>query len=63
MHDSKIITVLGYNALLYVERGHLVIKDGFPNEGKTVRSVFPEDDLPSTDRYTCPGWVRRDSRN
>ena len=31
----------GYNANIYVERGHLVINDGFPAEGKTRETRFP----------------------
>jgi CRISPR-associated endonuclease Cas1 len=40
MPDS-VLVVQGYDAKLFVERGHLVVHDGFPNEG-TLREVhFP----------------------
>lgn len=41
MNSTKIITVEGYNASLKVERGHLVVRDGFPNEGKLRETRFP----------------------
>lgn len=38
---SDTILVSGYNAALYVERGHLVVRDGFPSEGKVREIRFP----------------------
>jgi hypothetical protein len=31
----------GYNARIFVERGHLVTRDGFPNEGEIREIRFP----------------------
>src|SRR5579863_4029148 len=39
--SDRTITVEGYNASLRVERGHLVIRDGFASEGKTREIRFP----------------------
>jgi CRISPR/Cas system-associated endonuclease Cas1 len=36
-----VLVVQGYDAKLYVERGHLVVHDGFPNEGKLREVRFP----------------------
>src|SRR5579863_7272998 len=36
-----VLVVQGYDAKLYVERGHLVVHDGFPNEGKRREVRFP----------------------
>ena len=55
MHDSKVITVQGYNAQLYVERGHLVIRDGFPNEGKEREIRFPRGRCRRANRIRAPG--------
>lgn len=39
MNDTLLVS--GYDASLYVERGHLVIRDGFPNEGNARELRFP----------------------
>lgn len=39
--SNNVYVVQGYNANIYVERGHLVIKDGFPGEGKSRETRFP----------------------
>src|SRR5579863_5840172 len=36
-----VLVVQGYDAKLYVERGHLVVHDGFPNEGTRREVRFP----------------------
>ena len=41
MQSDRVITVEGYNAQLSVERGHLVVRDGFANEGLTRELHFP----------------------
>ena len=35
------LQVSGYDARIFVERGHLVVQDGFPNEGKRRELRFP----------------------
>jgi CRISPR-associated endonuclease Cas1 len=40
MNDS-VLVLEGYDARMYVERGHLVTRDGFANEGKTREIHFP----------------------
>ena len=40
MNDS-ILVIEGYNARISVERGHLVTRDGFPNEGEIREIRFP----------------------
>jgi CRISPR-associated endonuclease Cas1 len=40
MNDS-VLVLEGYDARLYVERGHLVTRDGFANEGKIRETRFP----------------------
>jgi CRISPR-associated protein Cas1 len=39
--NEHILVVEGYDAKLYVERGHLVTRDGFANEGKIREIRFP----------------------
>jgi CRISPR-associated protein Cas1 len=39
--NESVLVVEGYDARLYVERGHLVTRDGFPNEGKVREIHFP----------------------
>jgi hypothetical protein len=39
--NNSVLVVEGYDARLYVERGHLVTRDGFPNEGKVREIHFP----------------------
>src|SRR5579863_1600750 len=39
--SNNVYVVQGYNANISVERGHLVIKDGFPAEGKSRETRFP----------------------
>lgn len=39
--SHSVYSVEGYNANIYVERGHLVISDGFPAEGKGRETRFP----------------------
>jgi CRISPR-associated protein Cas1 len=39
--SNNVYVVQGYNANISVERGHLVIKDGFPGEGKSRETRFP----------------------
>lgn len=41
MNSDGILIVEGYNAAVLVERGHLVVRDGFPNEGKVREVRFP----------------------
>ncbi|HUY39977.1 MAG TPA: CRISPR-associated endonuclease Cas1 [Candidatus Dormibacteraeota bacterium] len=41
MTDPSVLTIEGYDARLYVERGHIVIRDGFPSEGKVREIRFP----------------------
>ncbi|MGA8575267.1 MAG: CRISPR-associated endonuclease Cas1 [Candidatus Cybelea sp.] len=41
MQNERILTIEGYNAQLFVERGHLVTRDGFANEGKVREIRFP----------------------
>ncbi len=41
MHNDRVLTIEGYNAQLFVERGHLVTRDGFASEGKTREIRFP----------------------
>jgi CRISPR-associated endonuclease Cas1 len=38
---NSVLTVNGYNARIFVESGHLVVRDGFPNEGKEREVRFP----------------------
>ena len=38
---DKAVIVDGYGAKLFVERGHLVINDGFVNEGESRELRFP----------------------
>jgi CRISPR-associated endonuclease Cas1 len=38
---SETLVVEGYNARLFVERGHLVVHDGFPTEGKARELRLP----------------------
>jgi CRISPR/Cas system-associated endonuclease Cas1 len=38
---NSVYVVQGYDASVYVERGHLVIRDGFPGEGKSREIRFP----------------------
>ncbi len=40
MNDT-VLVLEGYDARLYVERGHLVTRDGFANEGKIRETRFP----------------------
>jgi CRISPR-associated protein Cas1 len=39
--SNSVYVVQGYNADIHVERGHLVIRDGFPAEGKSLETRFP----------------------
>jgi CRISPR-associated protein Cas1 len=39
--NERVLTIEGYDARLYVERGHLVTRDGFANEGKIREVHFP----------------------
>lgn len=39
--ESSVLVLEGYDARLYVERGHLVTRDGFANEGKIRETRFP----------------------
>jgi CRISPR-associated endonuclease Cas1 len=39
--NERILVIEGYDARLYVERGHLVVRDGFPNEGQLRETHFP----------------------
>jgi hypothetical protein len=39
MNQSSVLTVDGYDATLYVERGHLVVRDGFPSVRPAKRSL------------------------
>ncbi len=41
MHNDRILTIEGYNAQLFVERGHLVTRDGFAMKGKAREIRFP----------------------
>jgi CRISPR-associated endonuclease Cas1 len=38
---DKVLVIEGYNARIFVERGHLVTRDGFPNEGEIREIRFP----------------------
>lgn len=38
---DKVLVLEGYDARMYVERGHLVTRDGFANEGKIREIRFP----------------------
>src|SRR5580704_8295125 len=39
--NDRILVLEGYDTRLYVERGHLVTRDGFANEGKIRETRFP----------------------
>lgn len=39
--NDRVLVLEGYDARLYVERGHLVTRDGFANEGKIRETRFP----------------------
>ena len=39
--NDRILILEGYDARMYVERGHLVTRDGFANEGKIRETRFP----------------------
>ena len=39
--NERVLVLEGYDARLYVERGHLVTRDGFANEGKIRETHFP----------------------
>ncbi|MGC1758021.1 MAG: CRISPR-associated endonuclease Cas1, partial [Candidatus Cybelea sp.] len=39
--NDRVLVLEGYDARLYVERGHLVTRDGFANEGKIREIRFP----------------------
>jgi CRISPR-associated protein Cas1 len=39
--NERVLVIEGYDAKLYVERGHLVTRDGFANEGKIRETRFP----------------------
>ena len=39
--NERVLVIEGYDARLYVERGHLVTRDGFANEGKIREIRFP----------------------
>jgi CRISPR-associated endonuclease Cas1 len=39
--SDRVFVLEGYNARMYVERGHLVTRDGFPNEGEIRETHFP----------------------
>jgi len=39
--NERVLVIEGYDARLYVERGHLVTRDGFANEGKIRETNFP----------------------
>jgi len=41
MSHEAVLTLSGYNASIFVERGHLVVRDGFPSEGKAREIRFP----------------------
>ena len=41
--NEHILVVEGYDAKLYVERGHLVTRDGFANEGKILVIAPPKE--------------------
>jgi CRISPR-associated endonuclease Cas1 len=38
---DNVLVIEGYNARIFVERGHLVTRDGFPNEGEIREIRFP----------------------
>jgi CRISPR-associated endonuclease Cas1 len=38
---ERVLVLEGYDARMYVERGHLVTRDGFANEGKVRETRFP----------------------
>src|SRR5580704_17193697 len=39
--NDRILVLEGYDARMYVERGHLVTRDGFASEGKIRETRFP----------------------
>jgi len=39
--NDRVLVLEGYDARMYVERGHLVTRDGFANEGKVRETRFP----------------------
>ncbi|MBV8846297.1 MAG: CRISPR-associated endonuclease Cas1 [Candidatus Eremiobacteraeota bacterium] len=39
--NERVLVLEGYDARMYVERGHLVTRDGFANEGKIREIRFP----------------------
>src|SRR5580692_678535 len=39
--NERVLVIEGYDARLYVERGHLVTRDGFANEGSVREIHFP----------------------
>jgi CRISPR-associated endonuclease Cas1 len=39
--NERVLVLEGYDARMYVERGHLVTRDGFANEGKVREIRFP----------------------
>jgi len=39
--NERVLVLEGYDARMYVERGHLVTRDGFANEGKIRETRFP----------------------
>src|SRR5580692_1647856 len=39
--NERVLVLEGYDTRLYVERGHLVTRDGFANEGKIRETRFP----------------------
>lgn len=39
--NDRVLVLEGYDARMYVERGHLVTRDGFANEGKVREIRFP----------------------
>lgn len=39
--NDRVLVLEGYDARMYVERGHLVTRDGFANEGKVREVHFP----------------------
>jgi CRISP-associated protein Cas1 len=39
--NDRVLVLEGYDARMYVERGHLVTRDGFANEGKIRETRFP----------------------
>ena len=63
--NERVLVIEGYDARMYVERGHLVTRDGFANEGKIREDAFPAWSLldradrgPGAGRYCLDGGHR-----